>query len=312
MKWKIVIFFALVFVALLMWQCFKPVVSLVKSQSVIKTQQQVKLNMVIDIDGDPPATLENSNTKETWQTEDLRALLDFYIAYYEDSEQKMWREFNQYCHPLSYCNDLVALFERYLIYKIQLQNLDTEQLNLVSEFEDRLDRLSILRNELFSTREVDLLFGNEEAWDRHAIQRLRLNQDANATKQQKTQLVQQQLEQMPEQMKQAVLPTQQLRHINQIINSTSVNSSDEYNQLAAQFGDDAAQRLIAVIQTQDIWLKKIQRFQQRNDNLKQLFDQNTSDYIQALSTLKQQMFESNEQKRLQVYLTHPQLIKSTD
>jgi lipase chaperone LimK len=312
MKWKIVIFVILAFIALLIWESFKPVVNSVSSQNVFETEQQVKLNMAVDIDGHLPINPENSNIEEVWQTENLRVLLDFYVAYYEQSEKKMWQEFNQYCHPLSFCHDLTALFERYLLYKIQLQNLDTEQLNLASEFEDRLDRLNLLRNELFSVREISLLFDNEEVWDRHAIQRLRINQDASLTKQQKAQLVQQQLEQMPEQMKQAVLPTQQLRNINQIISSTDINSSDEYNQLAAEFGDDAAQRLVAVNQTQNAWLKKIQQFQQRNDDLKQRFNQDTSDYMQALSQLKQQMFEDNEQKRLKVYLTNPKLIKSTD
>lgn len=312
MKWKIVIFVTLAFIALLLWQSFKPIVNSVNSQNVVETEQQVKLNMTVDIDGHLPISPENANIKEVWRTENLRALLDFYIAYYEQSKQKMWQEFNQYCHPLSYCHDLTALFERYLIYKIQLQNLDTEQLNLASEFEDRLDKLDVLRHQLFSAREISLLFNNEEVWDRHAIQRLRINQDASLTKQQKAQLVQQQLEQMPEQMKQAVLPTQQLRNINQITSTTATNSSDEYNQLAAEFGDDAAQRLVAVNQTQNTWLKKIQLFQQRNDDLKQQFNQDTGDYIQALSQLKQYMFEDNEQKRLQVYIANPKLIKSSD
>lgn len=311
MKWRIAIFFILAFITLLIWQSFKLNVDSVSSRNEAKTEPQVELNMVVDIDGHLPIDPEKSNLKKAWQTEHLRALLDFYIAYYEQSEQKMWQEFNQYCHPLSYCNDLTTLFERYLGYKIRLQNLDTEQLNLASEFEDRLDKLDLLRAELFSKREISLLFDNEEVWDRHAIQRLRINQDASLTKQQKTQLVQQQIEQMPEQMKQAILPTQQLRNINQIIRSTDINSSDEYNQLAAEIGDDAAQRLVAVNQTQNAWLKKIQRFQQRSDDLKQQFDPETNDYIQALSQLKQQMFEDNEQKRLQVYLANPKLVKST-
>ncbi|MFQ3189840.1 MAG: lipase chaperone LimK [Paraglaciecola sp.] len=312
MKWKIVIFVTLAFIALLLWQSFKPIVNSVSSQNVVETEQQVKLNMTVDIDGHLPISPENANIKKVWRTENLRALLDFYIAYYEQSKQKMWQEFNQYCHSLSYCHDLTALFERYLVYKIQLQNLDTEQLNYASEFEDRLDKLDVLRHQLFSIREISLLFDNEEVWDRHAIQRLRINQDASLTKQKKAQLVQQQLEQMPEQMKQAVLPTQQLRNINQIISTTAINSSDEYNQLAAEFGDDAAQRLVAVNQTQNTWLKKIQLFQQRNDDLKQQFNQDTGDYIQALSQLKQYMFEDNEQKRLQVYIANPKLIKSSD
>ncbi|MFT6330062.1 MAG: lipase chaperone LimK [Bermanella sp.] len=293
----------------LIWQSFKPAVNSLSSKSAAETEQKVTLNMAVDIDGRLPISPEISSATEVWQTEDLRALLDFYIAYYEQSELKMWQQFNQYCHPFSFCNDLTALFERYLLYKMQLQNLDTDRVNLASEFEDRLDRLNLLRNELFSAREISLLFENEEVWDRYAIQRLRINQDASLTKQQKTQLVQQQITQMPESMKQAVLPTQQLRSINQIIGNTVVNSSDEYNQLASYFGDDAAQRLVAVNQTQHMWLKKIQLFKQRNDDLKQQFEQDTSDYIQALSQLKQQMFEGNEQKRLQVYLANPTLIK---
>jgi lipase chaperone LimK len=91
-----------------------------------------------------------------------------------------------------------------------------------------------------------------------------------------------------------------------------LNSSDEYNQLAAEFGDDAAQRLVAVNQSQNTWLNKIQLFQQRSSDLKHQFDQNPTDYSQAVTQLKQQMFEANEQKRLQVYLANPKLLKSAD
>lgn len=307
MKWGIVIFSTMAFMTLLISQSFKPAVNSVSPQNAGETEQKVTLNMAVDIDGRLPIIPETSSSKKVWQTEDLRALLDFYVAYYEQSERKMWQEFNQYCYPFSFCNDLTALFGRYLLYKMQLQNVGTGRVNLASEFEDRLDRLNLLRNELFSAREISVLFDNEEAWDRYAIQRLRINQDASLTKQQKALLVQQQLKQMPESMKQAVLPTQQLRSINQIIGNTVVNSSDEYNQLASFFGDDAAQRLVAVSQTQHSWLKKIQLFQRRNDDLKQQFEQDTSAYIQALSQLKQQMFEGNEQKRLHVYLANPSL-----
>jgi lipase chaperone LimK len=156
------------------------------------------------------------------------------------------------------------------------------------------------------------LFDNEEVWDRHAIERLRINQNASLSKLQKAQQVKQQLEQLPDDMKRAVAPTQQLRKINQIVSSTALNSSHEYNQLAAEFGDDAAQRLVAVNQSQNTWLNKIQLFQQRSGDLKHQFGQNPTDYSQAITQLKQQMFEANEQKRLQVYLVNPKLLKSAN
>lgn len=310
MKSKLALLFIFVFMALVIWQCFKPVDSLSNSARSIATKRQIKMHMPVDIDGHLPTPPERLETKDAWQTENLRALLDFYIAYYEQSEQKMWQEFNQYCHPLIYCVELTELFQRYLLYKRQLQHLDTEHLDLALEFENRLDKLEVLRSKLFSAHEISMLFGNEEAWDRHAIERLRINQDVNLSHQQKVQLVNQQLEQLPEQMKQAVAPTQQLRKVNQIISNTILNSSDEHNQLAAEFGDDAAQRLVAVNQSQNHWLSKVQLFQQRSDDLKQQFNQGTSDYNQAVTQLKQQMFEAVEQKRLQVYLANPQLIKS--
>ncbi len=297
MKWGITVIFSLAFMALLIWKSSKPDVSSLSSVSSAKIEQPDKMSVAIDIDGHVPNTADNSDNEDVWQTEELRALLDFYVAYYEEGEQKMWQEFNQYCHPLTYCSELTELFKRYLDYKTQLQNLDTERLELASDFEDRLDELDMLRSELFSLLEISLLFDNEEVWDRHAIERLRINQNASLSKLQKSQQVKQQLEQLPEDMKQAVVPTQKLRKINQIVRSTALNSSDEYNQLAAEFGDDAAQRLVAVNQSHNTWLNKIQLFQQRSADLKHQFDQNPADYSQAITQLKQQMFEANAQKR---------------
>jgi lipase chaperone LimK len=312
MKWGITVIFSLAFMAVLIWKSSKPNVNAVTSVNSSKIEQTFTMSVAIDIDGHVPNTADNSDNEDVWQTEELRALLDFYVAYYEEGEQKMWQEFNQYCHPLTYCSELTELFERYLEYKTQLQNLDTERLDLASDFEDRLDELDILRSELFSLLEISLLFDNEEVWDRHAIERLRINQNASLSKLQKAQQVKQQLEQLPDDMKRAVAPTQQLRKINQIVSSTALNSSDEYNQLAAEFGDDAAQRLVAVNQSQNTWLNKIQLFQQRNGDLKHQFGQNPTDYSQAITQLKQQMFEANEQKRLQVYLANPKLLKSAN
>jgi lipase chaperone LimK len=308
MQWRIVLFSILALIAIIIWQSSKPAVISVNTVNSADTEQQVKMYLSVDIDGHPPISIANLNVKGNWQNKNLRALLDFYIAYYEQGEQKMWLEFNQYCHPLIYCVELTEIFQRYVMYKTQLQNLDAEQLNLASEFANRLDKLSLLRNELFSEHEIGLLFEKEEAWDRHAIERLRINQDASLSRQQKTQLIQQQLEQLPQHMKAAVEPTQELRKINQIVTNTDLNSSDEYNQLAAEFGDDAAQRLVTVNQAQNTWLNKVQVFQQRSGDLKQQFNQETADYNRAVTQLKQQMFEANEQKRLQVYLANPKLL----
>lgn len=166
------------------------------------------MSMAVDIDGHMPLAAANSNNEDVWQTENLRALVNFYVAYYEQGEQKMWQEFTQYCQPLTYCLDLTGLFKRYLEYKTQLQELDTEPLELASEFEDRLDELDLLRYKLFSSFEISLLFNNQETWDRYAIKRLRIIQDASLNRQQKAQLINQQFEHLPEQMKQAVRSAQ--------------------------------------------------------------------------------------------------------
>jgi lipase chaperone LimK len=310
MKWRVALFIILAVITIIIWQSSKPSVILVTTVNSADIKQHADMYMLVDIDGHQPINSAHRNVKDNWQNKNLKALFDFYIAYYEQGEQKMWLEFDQYCHPLIYCVELRAFFQRYVVYKTKLQNLDTEKLNLASEFENRLDKLNLLRNELFSAHEIDLLFDNEESWDRLAIERLRINQDASLSRQQKTQLIKQQLEQLPEHMKAAVLPTQELRKIHQIVTNTVLNSSDEYNQLAAEFGDDAAQRLIAVNQSQQDWFNKVQLFQQRIDDMKQQFNPDTTDYSQAVTQLKQQMFEANEQKRLRVHLDNPKLIES--
>jgi lipase chaperone LimK len=310
MKWITPLFFTSAFIGVMIWQSYRPSANSLYSENMTENEQQVEINMPVDIDGYMPPTIDKLDNKDVWQTENLRALLDFYIAYYEEGEQRMWQEFNQYCRTLDYCAGLMELFKRYLMYKKQLQSVDGEYLHLASEFENRLDQLALLRNKLFSLSEINVLFNNEETWDRHAIDRLRINQDTSLNRLQKAQLVTQQLKQLPEHMQQAVLPTQALRKVHQIINSTTFNSSNEYNQLSAEFGDEAAQRLIAVNQSQNSWLNKIRLFQQQSSDLEQQFDPSSFDYSRAITKLKQQMFDANDQKRLQVYLVNPHLMKS--
>lgn len=306
MGWRIAAVLALASAALIIWGSSD---SEMRPAHLVTTESLAEEHFLVEVDGHIEPDSHSSENTAPWQTENLRPLLDYYLAYYEEGEQQMWQAFDAYCAPLPYCPALTELFERYLEYKTRLKGLDNERLTLASEFEDRLDKVNLLRSKLFSEYEISLLFQNEEEWDRQAIERLSINQDPSLSKQQKAFLVNQHLELLPEHMQQAVEPTQNLRKVHQILSGADFNSSDQYNQLSAEFGDDAAQRLVVVKQSQDSWLSKVRQFQQRKDKLGQQFTLDSEDYIQQLSQLKKQMFETNEQKRLQVYLSNPDLLR---
>ncbi len=243
----------------------------------------------------------------------LKPLFDQFLLHYEQGEQAVWRAFRQYCADNAIGQEeqaeITDLLKRYLDYKQQLAAFDTPISNADLEtVEERLELLAGLRQQHFDSLEIKRLFAEEHQYDAFAVERLRLLSDPQLTDMQKMNLLQEQVNQWPEDMRMAIEPTLQLRQIewlDQHLERATV--ADAYNQYAAAFGGETAERLVTLQQDELKWQEKIRGFQEEQSKLANLY-QDKSQLIDAVEALKQSMFTASEQKRLTVFLAEPELI----
>lgn len=264
--------------------------------------------MKVEVDGhfkDQPLSSSAGN----WLNKNLRALFDYFTAMYEQSEQLMWSEFKQYCTPLTYCSDMTELFERYLQYKISLAGVDEDPLNTPEQFAKRLDDIENLRHKIFTVLEKQVLFSDEENWDRQAITRMQINQDPYLSDEQKMILLEEHIDSLPIESKEAIMPTLNLRKVSQIREQSGEIGENNYNLFAAQFGSEVAQRLVDTEKSQQQWQTKVQLFLAQKKVLANEFSTESELYQHALLDLENELFDSNESRRLKVYLSNPSLLE---
>ena len=140
-----------------------------------------------------------------------------------------------------------------------------------------------------------MLFAEESQWQVSALQRQAIRQDDSLTEQQKQQLLNLNYQSLEGSEAQAIKPSLQLA---KVVSLNSLDIEDKYNQLAAEFGTEAADRLVALNETKKQWNNKIAQFKLES---KKLAKQYTGEELEdAINALKNNMFTSNEIKRLAV------------
>ncbi|AMO56138.1 hypothetical protein GZ77_04830 [Endozoicomonas montiporae] len=84
--------------------------------------------------------------------------------------------------------------------------------------------------------------------------------------------------------------------------------SSQYNLLAAEFGDDVAERMTRTWDQQALWQQRVQAFVVDKERI--LADQSLNGVQQAaqIAELRKSRFSSQEQKRFRVFLENPNLI----
>ncbi|MEP4892093.1 MAG: lipase chaperone [Aliiglaciecola sp.] len=238
-----------------------------------------------------------SKLKLSWFNQALKDRLDRFTAMFEQSEQKMWQVFNQECALFENCQGLTELFSRYLEYKKSLINIDGASPTDTLSFRSRMDDLVMLREQFFGQAEIEMLFAREQAWDEAALQRLAIRQDENLSAEQKRMLLEAHIEALPDSLKNSLTPTLQLAKLTSLHQQSPAQTST-YNDYAAEFGDEAAQRLMALQQKRANWQQKLADYQSEVNRLSAQYS--STQLTNKVQTLRDKMFTKNEQKRLQV------------
>lgn len=236
-------------------------------------------------------------SKAHWFNELLKDRLDSYIVSYQEDEKEMWQAFRTQCSLFADCHGLTALLVRYIDYKKALMEIDGPSPRDVSAFVRRMDDLHIIRERFFTPAEHNLLFAQEIQWDKGALQRLEIQLDPTLDLAQKRDLLEAHIASLPESSKSALQPTFQLHKLMRQ-RQQGDDSTESYNNLAAEFGEAAAERLITLKMQRRKWQQRVLEFEMKRKDLKQQYEnEQLSNEVQKLQN---QLFTANEIRRIAV------------
>jgi lipase chaperone LimK len=210
---------------------------------------------------------------------------------------------------------LAALFQRYRDYKIAIASLKDASpaidgdIDLTMTF-DFIEQAHLLQQSYFSELEIDAFFAKDNKYDQQAFERLRIRQDSSLTIEQKMELLAHQISQLDEEERQAITPTLMANDISAYLERAPQHGEASHPNLITGINAEMSQEVIERVQaTQNTnldWQHKITLYQEYQQQIANLSD---TEQQQALAQYQQQQFTLNEQKRLTVFLNHPELIK---
>lgn len=297
MRW---LAFIATILVLLFWQYQKSL----QSQTLAEVTKGAQIDAVENKqDAKEPLSpsLPTINNEENWLQPELKSLFDHFLIEYEQDLDAMWLAFAQHCDKhLDPCQQITDLFQRYVAYKKALVAIDENAEESLSQVTQRLAALAELRHEFFAAEEIIVLFGDERQWQQTALERLAIRQNETLSLQQKQELLALHYASLEGLARRSVAPSLQLEKVSQLATAQALALTN-YNELAAEFGPEAADRLIAAADKQKAWQRKVAQFQTEKQKLQQ--ELTGEELMHAVQSLKQQMFEPNELKRLKVILS---------
>ncbi|BBN83377.1 hypothetical protein PA25_33620 [Pseudoalteromonas sp. A25] len=212
---------------------------------------------------------------------DRHKIDDWLLALQKEELQTQWQH---HIDKLDVC--LQAHATAYLNYKSALAEVD-ENLNIF----ERHELLMALQRQYFSVQLIERWFADENRWNEHALERWQILADKRSSSEQKERLIAQHISQLSD-------TERQLIHSSTQITTLSKNLPDKTpNELIAQYGEAAAQRLVELNAKQTQWREKLLKFEQQRLEI-MASDNTQSEQLQQIERLKQTMFNSAEQKRL--------------
>ncbi|MGO2127123.1 MAG: lipase secretion chaperone [Pseudoalteromonas prydzensis] len=197
----------------------------------------------------------------------------------------------QHCDKLAACRKNSELFNRYLSFKVALAELQQQLAHV--PLSEQLAEMIAFQQRYFSEAEIALLFADDNQWQRYTIAKLAINADNSLTKELKQQLLANLDAEQPDEITQSLQATQQLQQLNNSYKDAL--QQQDYNQLAAEFGDAAATRLIALQQQRLQWQTLSGQLQQQIVQLKQHHDPQQAE--QKIAQLLNQHFTENQKRR---------------
>jgi lipase chaperone LimK len=195
----------------------------------------------------------------------------------------------------------IALFTRYVSYKVALSQNDVEvdlSSHSLSDVAYRLDTRDELRRQFFTDNEFHFLFSKDAEIDRAALARIRVARESTLSQEERKSLILEKLQNAPQAEYQAFKPTVDMHTIKQI-KAKHPDLATRYNAVAAQFGNDVADRFMKTWQAQEDWDSRVKAYQNFKQQLVAKIDEE-AERLEALALYEEENFTSNELKRLHV------------
>lgn len=241
---------------------------------------------------------------------ELRRLFDYYLSTQGEQSlgaitQTIQRELGQRLQGPALASAR-RLLDLYLAYKGALIELDSKpdlSGNAVQAIRRRLEALHDLRARYFTDQEAQGLFGQDDAYDRDAVARLEISQDASLSAQQKQQRLAALDAAMPPALRterDAVHVVTQLEQRVQALRAQGGSDDDIYRLRAQALDAPAAARLAEVDREEAAWAARITHYRQERARILQ--SQTAAvEREQALAQLRQTLFNEAERPRLVAY-----------
>lgn len=311
----LLLFFVVICIALLTFE------TTVKKQGVLQNNVVVATSDQIITESDPTALSKQLLSLKTFRGAErdgllrtdtqgnlivdlaLRQWLDFHLAAQGEVEladilSLMQSQMTQLPEPGS--SQALALLQQYISYLQALEHYDLEQQKRVdvAATEDMVDRTrwqQRLRQQWFSAQVINAFFAGDELLDNYMIEQLLARR--SGASEDELRLLEQQLPEPIRRMREQTRSVVELNRHEQAMIQQGQSSETIHRWRVQQFGHDAANRLAATDQKQQVW----------NQRLTNYFNYMNSEQLQSIApeyreellmTYRNQHFSAQEQKRL--------------
>jgi lipase chaperone LimK len=236
-------------------------------------------------------------------------------------------------------SQLQSLFKRYIDFSLALgtlkdsgqhlllpSNTKAEEINFeyidLPSAQNLFENVYNLQQANFSREEISAFFGPDNTYDSHVLARLAIRQDDGLSPELKRQLIAEQISQLDEPERLILQPSLDAALIMETLTTTASNNPEynssnnqEYNSSAVHWDENVQQRLASTQKNNSVWRDKVANYLSFASTLAAKVsnadggDENSiaTEQARSLQDYLTQHFDGNEQKRLRVFLEHPEL-----
>ncbi|UJB30593.1 lipase secretion chaperone [Chromobacterium sp. Beijing] len=195
----------------------------------------------------------------------------------------------------------LALFDRYVAYRRALSETKLAAGNVA----EGLQRMRALRLQFLSASEVAGLFGDEDVYDDFTVQRLRIAADAGLSAEQKAARLKALEAALPAELRAA--RQEPVKHLalaeaEAALRKKGGGEQELYALRAGMVGQAAADRLSQLDREQAQWQARIDGYRREAQRLRAVPGLDAAQRQQALTALRAQRFNAQEQLRLDAFL----------
>jgi lipase chaperone LimK len=209
---------------------------------------------------------------------------------------------------------LKALFDSYRAYAIALADIKPSNLSMdyvdIAAATSLLTQAHELQLKYFSDAEIAAFFEQDNNYDRQALERVEIRQDSSLSASQKQQLLTHHYSQLSPQALNAIAPSLEAAVIASVLDTEvkpSAQTNAEHSTQMALLSPEIQQRVASSRELNQAWRTKVEDFTAFSRQLaagkhqQKELQQFTEHYLA-------QHFNTNEIKRLRVFIAHPELL----